>query len=155
MIRKATLDDVKPLAKLYKDYLVFHNNLDPVVYTVLSDEDCEKRVKWFLENTEIFNALCHENDDNAIDGYITYMLPDKNSASENSDGTITIISIVVAEGARGKGIGEELIDQVCKLAKGNYANCISASVSLYNGIARRFFERMGMIPTTIHLEKRL
>lgn len=154
MIREATLDDVKSVAKLYKDLLVYHNKLDSEMYTVLDDDVCEKRVKWFLESADIFNMLCHETD-NVIDGYVVYMLPDKSSVSENNDGIITVNSIVVAEDARGKGIGEELINEMCRLAKENYCNCISVSVHLYNGIARKFFERMGMTPTTIHLEKRL
>ncbi|MCH5204372.1 MAG: GNAT family N-acetyltransferase [Oscillospiraceae bacterium] len=154
MIREATRDDVKALAGLYKDLLVFHNQLDRKKYNVPDDDACDKRLEWFLEFSDIYKMLCHETD-GVVDGYVVYMLPDKNSAKENNDGVITVNSIVVAEDARGNGIGEELINEMLKLAKENYCNTITVDVHLYNGMARKFFEKMGMIPTTIHLEKRL
>ena len=32
MIRKATMDDLKPLAELYKELMIYHNKLDPQKY---------------------------------------------------------------------------------------------------------------------------
>ena len=154
MIREVTLNDVKALAKLYKDLLIFHNKLDPEKYVVPDDEACEKRLEWFLEFSDMFKMLCHETD-GVLDGYVVYMLPDKYSSKDSSDVAITVNSIVVAENARGNRIGERLIDEICRLAKENSCSRITVDVHLYNGIARKFFEKVGMVPTTVHLEKRL
>ena len=154
MIREATENDLKQLAELYKELMVYHNRLDPKKYELPDDIACEKEIKRYFEYSVIYNVLCHETD-NVVDGFVVYMLLNLKSSKDKPDGIIKVDSIVVAENARRKGIGTELINEMYRLAKENFCNTVSLDMHMENGDARKFYEKMGMIPTTIHMEMRL
>ena len=155
MIREATIDDLKSLAALYKEFMIFHNKIAPQSFKVPDDSVCEDKIKYYMDSPlKYINVLCHETD-NLIDGFLIYVLLNRESSGENPNGIIHINNIFVAENARHKGIGTEFINTVLKYGKEKYCNCVTVDVYPENSIARKFYEKMGMIPTTIQLEKRL
>ena len=155
MIRKATEDDLKPLVELYKQFMIYHNKLDPQSYKVPSDSACENRIKYYFVGSSYNydSVLCHETD-NVIDGFVIYRLFSYDT-SEGPDGSVYIYNIFVAENARRKGIGTELINELFKLAKENHCSRVAIDVSIHNDTARKLYEKMGMIPISIHMEKRI
>lgn len=153
MIRVATIDDLEQLAALYKELMIYHHKLDPEKYEIPDDIACEKKMRFFAEDT-IFKTICHETD-KIIDGFLVYILLASHSTKENPNGFVTVNNIVVAENARRKGIGTELMNEIKKMAKENFCDTIAIDVHIDNDIARKFYEKLGMIPTTIHMEKRI
>ena len=156
MIREATEDDLKPLAALYKEHMIFHNKLDTQAYKVPSDVGCENKMEYFLHDSpyNLFHVLCHETD-NVIDGFAVYMLLNTDCSEEKPDGHISVTYLFVTKNARRKGIGTELMNEVFKLAKENYCDCVTIDVNINNETARKFYKKMGMIPISIHMEKRI
>ena len=155
MIRKATMDDLKPLAELYKEFKTYHNKLDPQHFNVPSDSACENKMKFFLKDSP-FNhdsVLCHETD-NVIDGFVSYSLHSYET-TEGPDGSVTVYNIFVAENARRKGIGTELINELYRLAKENSCKFVFLDVHIENIAAQKFYEKMGLKPKSINMEKRI
>ncbi|MCH5206900.1 MAG: GNAT family N-acetyltransferase [Oscillospiraceae bacterium] len=156
MIREATVDDLKPLAELYKELMIYHNRIDPQSYKIPDDVACEEKIKGFIEDPQfnIFRVICHETD-NIIDGFAVYILLNGHSSEEDPNGFISINDLFVAENARRKGIGTELINTMLKLAKEKCCNSVTIDVNIDNDSARKFYEKMGMKPKSIHMEKRI
>ena len=136
--------------------MIYHNKLDPQSYKVPDDIACEEKMKGFIEDPRfnLFRVICHETD-NIIDGFAVYILLKGHSSEDDPNGFISINNLFVAENARRKGIGTELINTIGKLAKEKYCNSFTIDVNLNNNIARKFYEKMGMIPISMHMEKRL
>ena len=155
MIREATMGDLKPLAALYKEFKIYHNRLDPQGFNVPSDTACENKMKIFLTDSP-FNhdsVLCHMTD-NVIDGFMSYSLHSYET-TEGPDGSVTVYNIFVAENSRRKGIGTELINELYRLAKEKSCKFVFLDVHIENTAAQKFYEKMGLIPKSINMEKRL
>ena len=155
MIREATMDDLKPLAELYKEFRIYLNRLDPQDFDVPDDSSCENIVKYLLEKSpyNFERVLCHETN-NVIDGFVSYSMHSHGPA-EGPDGRVSIYDIFVVENARRKGIGTELFNELYRLAKEKSCKFVWLDVHFENIAAQKFYEKMGLKPKSINMEKRI
>lgn len=160
MIRAATLDDLKPLAELYKELMIYHNSLDPEGFKIPDDATCEKKVKYHLDNADndsIPKLICHDTN-GIVDAYALYEIftPYLNGKKLfEADPSISIEQIIVSENARRKGIGTELIHGLLDIAKKDLCTALYIKVHANNDSARQFYEKLGLVPKSINMEMRL
>lgn len=155
MIRKATVDDIKQLASLYKELMIYHHKLDPVNFIIPDEGECENKIKEKMELEQFFSIICHETD-GLIDGCAIYLaLPGKRDAENSSEGSVILYDLIVSEISRQRGIGTELINEVIRIAKENGCSSVVLDVNNVNIEAQKFYEKIGFTPTTIQMRKRL
>lgn len=153
MIRKATLDDLEPLAALYKELMIFHNGFDPEKFKIPDDKEALEKMTDTL-NESMYKVICHETD-GAVDGYVSFLVLAKDSTAENPNRLLLVNDLIVAEKSRRKGIGTALLDELNSIAAEKYCNIIQIDVHQKNCGAKAFYEKCGLIPQTIKLEKRI
>lgn len=67
--------------------------------------------------------------------------------------SLYIDDLCVDENARGKGVGKTLYEYVVKFAKDNGFYNVTLNVWSLNESAKKFYEKMGLIPQKIGMEK--
>lgn len=152
MIRQATLDDLKALTGLYKELMTYHHDLDPK-NKIPTDEKCLDDVKSFFE-LDIFEIICHESN-GIIDGMVVYIIANPKVTAENRCGSLIINDLIVTEKSRGQGIGTEMLNELFNIAKEKYCDSAVLEVHTLNDSAKKFYEKVGLLPRSIKLEKRL
>lgn len=149
MIRQATIDDLSALAALYKELTISDHELRPDRSEIPDDAACEKRVRKYLNSGGFFGVICHE-DDGMIGGYAAYMI-----TTAATGGSLVIVNVFVAEGSRRKGIGTELLNGIFDIARENGCDTVTADTLPENAAALGFYKKMGLVPCSVHLEKRI
>lgn len=104
MIREATVDDLKPLAALYKDLMIYHNKFDPKEYKIPDNAASEKRIRYYLENDDerVPKIICHDTN-GMVDGYAVYAVCNSYLGDKKIIGALAVEQIMVAENAQQKG----------------------------------------------------
>lgn len=154
MIRQATNDDLGALAALYKVLMISDHGLRPDKFVIPDDAECEKRIRKYLNTDSFFGVICHE-DGGIIDGYASYLTITATSDAIKAGGFLVIANLVVAEGSRRKGIGTELLNRLFGLAKELHCATVTLDTLPENAAALSFYKKMGLVPSSIHLEKRI
>lgn len=160
MIREAVIDDLEALAKLRIELKVYHHDLDPYEYTIPTEEGSKSKIKFYLEHADdkrISRFICHEGN-GVIDAYAKYEIFTPYVGGEkiaDFDGHISIEEIMVSESSRRKGIGTELIHKLCEIAKENDCTSLYLSTHAENYGAHQFYKKLGLVPKSIRMEKRL
>lgn len=149
MIRIATIDDLNPLARLYKEHMIFHNGLDPEKFEIPSDEECLAKMEDKLTYA-LYKTIVYE-ENGAIYGYADYMLLKPGT----SEGMIMVGDIFVAQQYRRQGIGTSLVNEIFNNANNALCKTVRIDVHIKNPIAKKFYEKMGLTPISIQMEKRL
>lgn len=153
MIREATVDDLKPLVELYKEQMLFQNKFDPQSFPLLDDSALENKMKDILEEST-YRVICNETD-GTIDGCAIFLIINIGSSAEKPDGELLVSNIIVAEDFRRRGIGTALINEIFTIAKEQFCGKVIVDVYPENIDARKFYEKMGLVPKTIKMEKRI
>lgn len=149
MIRMATLDDLKPLACLYKEHMVFHNNIDSEYFKIPSEEECLAKMKDKLADS-LYRTIVYEEND-TIYGYADYLL----LKVDDSNGMVMVGDIFVAKQYRYQGVGKSLVNEIFNDAKNNCCKTVRIDVHINNTNAQKFYEKAGLVPRSIQMEKRL
>jgi len=136
MIRKATIQDLDQLTKLFDQYAVFYKN--PSNY-----EKHYEYLKERLNNNEaIVFVACDDENAQKIDGfaliYITF-----SSLALNK--ILILNDLYVDSSARKKGIGEKLILETKKLATELGSKTIRLRTAKTNNVAQKLYHKMGFV----------
>lgn len=153
MIREATIDDLKPLAALYKEFMIYNNNFDPEMFKIPDDKAALEKITDTL-NESVCKVICHETD-GIIDGYVRFLVISVNATAEKPDGLLMVYDVFVTEKSRRKGVGTALLKELDSIAAEKYCNIIQLDVHQKNSGAKAFYEKCGLIPQSIKLEKRI
>lgn len=153
MIRVADISDLQQLCTLYKELHEHHVKLSPQHFRIPEDE-------LYLNNmTDILNSdewitLVHEGE-NGLDGYVVFKAFNTTQPDETPRRICHINQFTVAENARRQGIGRELMDKVCELAKSVKCDVLRLGVNALNTDAIAFDKATGFEYATIAMEKPL
>ena len=135
MTRKANIQDLDQLTKLFDQYVVFYK----------SPSNYEKHyafLKERLENNEatVFVA-CEENSDKIIGFVLNYI-----TFSSLALNKIVILNdLFVDNSARKKGVGEKLILETVALAKEIGSHTIRLRTAKNNTAAQKLYHKMGFV----------
>lgn len=152
MLRFATTGDLNQLAALYKELIKCHNIFDSEKYQIPDDEKCYAEMKNALESKNMF-IICSQTD-SQIDGYACFTMFSPEEL-DIKDGLLLLNEIFVTEAKRRLGIGTALLNEVISVGKEKQCQMLQISVNCKNYGAQKFYEKMGITPKTIHLEKRI
>ncbi len=136
MTRKANIQDLDQLTKLFDQYVVFYKS--PSNY-----EKHHDFLKERLENNEatVFVACEDENPDKIIGFALNY-----NTFSSLALNKIVILNdLFVDSSARKKGVGEKLILETVALAKEIGSHTIRLRTAKSNTAAQKLYHKMGFV----------
>nr|WP_315258024.1 GNAT family N-acetyltransferase [uncultured Flavobacterium sp.] len=136
MTRKANIQDLDQLTKLFDQYVVFYKS--PSNY-----EKHHSFLKERLENNEatVFVAFDNENPNKIIGFALNYI-----TFSSLALNKIVILNdLFVDSSARKKGVGEKLILETVALAKEIDSHTIRLRTAKSNTAAQKLYHKMGFI----------
>ena len=139
IIRKATLNDLKSIQEL--NYALFQfekENFDPtLIVDWPSSEEGKNYFKELINNEYVIVAIENEK----IVGYLAGTIPEKGSYELVQYGEIN--NMIVAEKARGFGIGKQLIDCFKEYCKEKNIHHLKVVASAKNQVAIDFYKKQG------------
>lgn len=152
MIRFATEKDIPKLGDLLRQVCLVHHNGRPDIFKVgRKYTDDQLRVLLADSSRPILVAV---DEADAVQGYCfcIYQQPDDGGALKPNK-TLYIDDLCVDETLRGQHVGRALYDAALALARENGCYNVTLNVWSCNPSALHFYERMGMVPQKICMEK--
>ena len=154
MIRVADNNDLDRLCELYKELHAYHVGVKPIKFRMPeSDRFFRDKMTEYLDSDE-WITLVHESGE-VIDAYAIFKAFNVDYPDEHPRRQCYISHFTVTESARRQGIGRELMDKVCELARSVKCDVIQLGVNALNADAIAFDKAMGFEFATIAMEKRL
>lgn len=152
-IRKAENRDIEGLNNLLYQVLNVHHNGRPDIFKSNAKKYTDEQLKEILKdnNRPIFVSV--DENDNVL-GYAFCILQqhiDNNVLTDIK--TLYIDDLCVDENTRGKHIGKDLYEYVLKYAKEIGCYNVTLNVWSCNQGAIRFYEKQGLKPQKIGMEK--
>ena len=151
-IRRAKKEDLEGVGKLLRQVLEVHHKGRPDIFNGGVKKYTDEETLRIFENekTPVFVAV----EDDAVLGYafcIDQQITDIHILTDIR--TLYIDDLCVDETIRGKGIGKALYDFVVAYAKKEGYYNLTLNVWACNESALRFYEKMGLMPQKIGMEK--
>ena len=152
MIRFATEKDIPKIGDLLRQVCLVHHNGRPDIFNAgrkYSDEDLRALLS---DPTRPILVAVGEADE--VQGYCFCIYQQhKDDAVLTDVKTLYIDDLCVDETLRGQHVGRTLYEAALSLARENGCYNVTLNVWSCNPSALRFYERMGMVPQKIYMEK--
>ena len=154
IIRFAKEKDIPKLGDLLEQVCLVHHHGRPDLFNVGRKYTDEELVELLKDETRPILVAVDEAE--MVQGYCfcVYQQPAPGGALKPVK-TLYIDDLCVDEGIRGQHIGQHLYDAAVALAKENGCYNLTLNVWNCNPSAMKFYERMGLLPQKICLEKLL
>lgn len=151
-IRHATEKDIKAILNLLSQVLEIHHNGRPDIFKPNVTKYDENDLKALLEDKSRPIFICEKA--TRVLGYAFCIICEiRNDNILCDTKTLYIDDLCVDEGARGEGAGRALYSYVVDYAKSIGCHSITLNVWECNEGARRFYEKMGLVPRKTVMEK--
>ena len=152
MIRFATEKDIPKLGDLLCQVCLVHHKGRPDIFNVGRKYTDEELHDLLADPTRPILVAVDESD--AVQGYCFCIYQQVVGHSSLTDiKTLYIDDLCVDETLRGQHIGRTLYEAALSLARENGCYNVTLNVWSCNPSALRFYERMGMVPQKIYMEK--
>ena len=152
MIRFATEKDIPKIGDLLCQVCLVHHKGRPDIFNAgrkYSDEDLR-----VLLSDPTRSILVAVDDADAVQGYCFCIYQQHKDDAVLADvKTLYIDDLCVDETLRGQHVGRTLYEAALSLARENGCYNVTLNVWSCNPSALRFYERMGMVPQKIYMEK--
>jgi ribosomal protein S18 acetylase RimI-like enzyme len=152
-VRLAKEKDIGRITELLLQVHRVHSEGRPDIFRRGSKKYGEDELKAIIENekTPVFVAVDGED---VVEGYAFCIYQEvKGDASLEDRQSLYIDDLCVDEGMRGKHIGKMLYEHVLRTAKENGCYHVTLNVWCLNESAMPFYEKCGMSPLKITMEK--
>ena len=152
-IRRAKECDMDGIDRLLLQVLTVHHNGRPDLFKGNTRKYHDEQLKEILHDDKrpVFVAVDEKND---VQGYAFCMFIEHENDNILTDiKTLYIDDLCVDENARGKHIGQELYRYVLSFAKENGCYNVTLNVWSLNENAMKFYEKCGLVPQKIGMEK--
>ena len=152
-VRRAVEADIPAILRLLVQVDMVHHNGRPDIFKGPATKYNEEQLKDILadEKTPVF-ACVDEND--ALLGYAFCVLKQYENDNILTDiKTLYIDDLCVDEAVRGRHIGKTLFDYAVDYAKSIGCYNLTLNVWSCNPSAMRFYEKCGLLPQKIGMEK--
>ncbi|MCD8130131.1 MAG: GNAT family N-acetyltransferase [Lachnospiraceae bacterium] len=152
-IRRATAEDIPGLNKLLYQVLMVHHNGRPDLFKPdvkkYTDRELEELLK--EEKRPVFAAV---DEKNQVSGYAFCILEEYIGDNTHPDmKTLYIDDLCVDEEVRGQHIGETLYEYVLDYARKIGCYNVTLNVWSCNPGAMKFYEKCGLVPYKVGMEK--
>lgn len=150
-IRKANYKDIDDILKLLIQVNMVHHNIRPDIFNGPTTKYNKEELKEIIDDNNKPIFVCCEND--KVLGYSFTNLIIHNEPLFTNIKTLYIDDLCVDENVRGKNIGKSLYDYVINYAKSIGCYNVTLNVWVGNDSAMKFYEKIGMKPQKIGMEK--
>lgn len=153
MIRKAEIQDIPVLNQLLEQVLLVHHQKREDIFKPNGKKYSNVQLKEILTN-EKTPVFVYENEQNQVCGYAFCIFQQHIDHAILSDiKTLYIDDLCVDENYQHQHIGQQLYEYVIAFAKENHCYNVTLNVWACNEGAIRFYEKCGLKPQKIGLEK--
>ena len=152
MIRFAVEKDIPKMMDLLSQVCLVHHNGRPDIFNIGTKYSVEQLAELLRDDTRPILVSVDENDN--VMGYCFCILQQHVGDNILTDiKTLYIDDLCVDENLRGKHIGKELYEAAVNLAKESGCYNLTLNVWSCNPSALRFYEKCGLVPQKIAMEK--
>ena len=152
MIRFASEKDIPKIGDLLRQVCLVHHNGRPDIFKMGRKYSDEELRELLTDSTRPILVAVDEAD--AVQGYCFCIYQQQVDNAVLTDmKTLYIDDLCVDETLRGQHVGRTLYDAAVALARENGCYNVTLNVWSCNPSALRFYERMGMVPQKIYMEK--
>ena len=150
-IRKAANKDITAILNLLQQVNLIHHNGRPDLFNVGTKYTTEQLENIICDNDR---PILVADDNGVIKGYAFCIYQTHENETILTDiKTLYLDDLCVDEKYRGEHIGKKLYDAVLKLAKENGCYNMTLNAWCFNQRAVGFYEKCGMQPLKIYMEK--
>lgn len=153
MIRIADINDTERLTELFMQLHRHHVEIKPETFIMPEREWFSGRISEILNDSG--QTIVVRESGGVINGYAVLRIVEVNSAEKRPRRVCFVDCFAVSESCRRAGIGTELFNAVSAFGRENNCASVQLGVSACNGGAVKFYEKMGLSPRTVQMEKRL
>ena len=153
LIRKATPNDIPALDALLLQVLTVHHKGRPDIFKEGARKYTKEELETLLCDCEkpIFVAV---DEKDSVLGYAFCIFQQHRDHNILTDiKTLYVDDLCVDESLRGQGVGKALYEHVLRFAKETGCYNLTLNVWSCNASALRFYEKCGLLPQKIGLEK--
>ena len=153
IIRRAKNEDLEGLNKLLQQVLMVHHNGRPDLFKPNAKKYTDEEVFQIIasDETPIFVAVDEANE---VLGYAFCVFKQfVNNEIMTDIKTLYIDDLCVDEEKRGMHIGKQLYEYVLDFAKANGCYNVTLNVWSCNESAMKFYEKCGLVPQKVGMEK--
>ena len=153
MIRRAKKEDLNGLNKLLLQVLMVHHNGRPDLFKPNAKKYTDEEIFQIIadDNTPVFVAV---DDKEEVLGYAFCVFKQfVNSEIMTDIKTLYIDDLCVDEEKRGMHIGKQLYEHVIAFAKESGCYNVTLNVWSCNESAMKFYEKCGLVPQKVGMEK--
>ena len=153
IIRRAKNGDLSGLNKLLQQVLMVHHNGRPDLFKPNAKKYTDEEIFRIIANDEtpIFVAV---DDEEEVLGYAFCIFKQFiNNEIMTDIKTLYIDDLCVDEEQRGMHIGKQLYEYVLDFAKANGCYNVTLNVWSCNESAMKFYEKCGLVPQKVGMEK--
>ena len=152
-IRKAKTADLEGIKSLLLQVLTVHHNGRPDIFKGNCRKYTDEQILEIIadENTPVLVAA---DEDDSVMGYAFCIFRQHTDSNIMTDiKTLYIDDLCVDENIRGRHIGSSLYNAVLDFARENGCYNVTLNVWSCNTSAMKFYEKMGLVPQKIGMEK--
>ncbi len=153
-VRRATEKDIPALMELLVQVDMVHHEGRPDLFNGPTTKYTEEELKELLLKDETPVFVCVDEKDHVL-GHGFCVLEHNGGRLMAEHTTLYIDDICVDEKARGKNIGRTIYEYIVDYAKGIGCYNVTLNVWNCNPGAMKFYERLGMTPYKVGMEKLL
>ncbi len=152
IIRKAMEKDIAKIEDLLCQVDLIHHNGRPDIFKIGKKYSNSELIELLKDKNKPI-LVCVDKDDKVL-GYCFCIYEQHLNNSVLTDiKTLYIDDLCVDETMRGQNIGKALYEATLKMAKENGCYNVTLNVWSCNPSALRFYEKLGLVPQKIHMEK--
>lgn len=152
-IRKAKPQDLEGIKSLLLQVLTVHHNGRPDIFKGNCRKYTDEQILEIIGNDKTPVLIAADEDDSVM-GYAFCIFQQHTDSNILTDiKTLYIDDLCVDENIRGRHIGSGLYNAVLDLARENDCYNVTLNVWSCNESAMKFYEKMGLVPQKIGMEK--
>ena len=151
-VRRAVESDTGAIMELLKQVNRVHYEGRPDLFK-LSTKYTEDELRDILKNDATPVFVCTDSDNSVIGHGFCVLERPENTGLLNDILTLYIDDICVDESARGQQVGRALYEHILEYARQKGCYHVTLNVWSCNPTAMRFYEKLGLVPYKVGMEK--
>ncbi len=153
MVRKAARQDAESISRILFQVNAVHAEGRPDIFRAGGVKYDLQATKELIDDKKM-QIFVFEDEDEKVLGYLISRFEEtKEDTSRHYRKTLYIDDLCVDEASRGKHVGTALYEHVLAFARENGCDSVTLNVWECNTAARKFYERMGLLPLKTTMEK--
>lgn len=151
-VRRAEIRDIDAILKLLVQVNMVHHNGRPDLFKRMVTKYNAEELKAILVNEETPVFVCVDEEDRVL-GHGFCVMQHSGGQLMVEHTTLYIDDICVDEASRSRGVGRALYEHILSYARGKGCYNVTLNVWSCNPGAMAFYEKLGLVPYKVGMEK--